>query len=134
MAQGPVRHDKLVVTQKFLAPHPSLVTGLLKGQIEANNYIHSNPSGAEAAANKELTTLLGNGLDPSVLSASFKAITFTNDPIASSLATDAQHAVSVGLLTPVNDLPSLYDLGPLNNQLKAAGQRSEERRVGKECR
>jgi len=112
----------LVVTQKFLAAHPSLVTGLLKGQIEANNYIHSNPSGAGAAANKELTTLLGNGLDPSVLSASFKAITFTNDPIASSLATDAQHAVSVGLLTPVQNISALYDLGPLKALLKAGGQ------------
>jgi sulfonate transport system substrate-binding protein len=112
----------LVVTQKFIAAHPSAVNGLLKGQIQANNYIHSDVSGAEAAANKELTSLLGKGLDPSVLSAAFKQITFTNDPIASSLAADAQHAVSVGLLTPVSDISALYDLGPLNAQLKAAGQ------------
>jgi NitT/TauT family transport system substrate-binding protein len=113
----------LVVTQSFLAAHSSVVTGLLKGQIEANNYIHRDPSGAEAAANKELTTLLGKGLKPSVLAASFKAITFTNDPIALSLATDAQHAVSVGLLSPVKNISALYDLGPLNALLKAAGQR-----------
>jgi len=112
----------LVVTQKFMSAHPSAVNGLLKGQIQANNYIHSNPSGAQAAANKELTSLLGKGLDPSVLSASFKEITFTNNPIASSLATDAQHAVSVGLLTPVKNISALYQLGPLNAQLKAAGQ------------
>src|SRR6266568_3503059 len=112
----------LVVTQKFLAAHSSIVTGLLKGQIQANGYIHASPSGAEAAANKELTSLLGKGLDPSVLSAAFKEITFTNDPIASSLAADAQHAVSVGLLTPVRKISALYDLGPLNAQLKAAGQ------------
>jgi len=112
----------LVVTQKFLAAHPSAVNGLLKGQIQANNYIHSNPSGAQAAANKELASLLGKGLDPSILSAAFKEITFTNDPIASSLAADAQHAVSVGLLTPINNISALYDLGPLNAQLKAAGQ------------
>jgi NitT/TauT family transport system substrate-binding protein len=112
----------LVVTDAFLSAHRSVVNRLLKGQIRANNYIQSNLSGAEAAANAELTKLLGKGLDPSVLSASFKAITFTNDPIESSLATDAQHAVSVGLLSPVENLPSLYDLGPLNAQLKAAGQ------------
>jgi NitT/TauT family transport system substrate-binding protein len=110
----------LVVTDKFLAAHPSVVNGLLKGQIAANDYIHSNLTGAEAAANSELTKLLGKGLDPSVLTASFKAITFTDDPIASSLATDAQHAVSVGLLSPVKGLSSLYDLGPLNALLKAA--------------
>ena len=112
----------LVVTQKFLADHASAVNGLLKGQIQANNYIHSNPSGAEAAANKELASLLGKGLDPSVLSAAFKQITFTNDPIASSLQLDAQHAVAVGLLTPVKNISALYDLGPLNAQLEAAGQ------------
>ena len=57
----------LVVTQKFLAANPSVVSGLLKGQIQANSYIHSNPSGAEAAANKELTSLLGKGLDPGIV-------------------------------------------------------------------
>ncbi len=112
----------LVVTQKFLAAHPSAVTGLLKGQIEANNYIHSDPAGAMAAANTELTKQLGKGLPSSVLKASFQQVTFTNDPIASSLATDAQHAVSVGLLSPVKNISSLYDLGPLNALLKADGQ------------
>ena len=112
----------LVVTQQFLAAHPSVVTGLLKGQIQANGFIHANMPGAEAAANNELTSLLGKGLDPSVVSAAFKQITFTNDPIASSLAADAQHAVDVGLLDPVHNISALYDLGPLNTLLKASGQ------------
>jgi NitT/TauT family transport system substrate-binding protein len=112
----------LVVTQKFLKAHPSAVTGLLKGQIEANNYIHSDPSGAEAAANAELISALGKGLKPAVLAAAFQQITFTDDPIASSLIADAQHAVSVGLLSPVKNITALYDLGPLNALLKADGQ------------
>jgi NitT/TauT family transport system substrate-binding protein len=111
----------LVVSQAFLAAHAAVVSNLLKGQIEANNYIHSNTSGAEASANAELTTLLGKGLKSAPLAASFKQITFTNDPIASSLATDAKHAVAVGLLQPVN-LNGIYDLGPLNALLKADGQ------------
>jgi NitT/TauT family transport system substrate-binding protein len=112
----------LVVTQKFLAAHPPVVRSLLKGQIQANDYIHASLPGAEAAANKELTRLTGKGLDRSVLSAAFKQITFTNDPIASSLAADAQHAVAVGLLSPVRNISALYDLGPLNTLLKASGQ------------
>src|SRR6202161_320653 len=111
----------LVVSQAFLAAHAAVVSNLLKGQIEANNYIHSNLSAAEASANAELTTLLGKGLKSAPLAASFKDITFTNDPIASSLATDAKHAVAVGLLKPVN-LNGIYDLGPLNALLKADGQ------------
>jgi sulfonate transport system substrate-binding protein len=112
----------LVVTQKFLAAHPGVVSNLLKGQIQANDYIHSDMAGAEQAANAELTKLLGKGLDPSIVSAAFQQITFTDDPIASSLATDAQHAVAVGLLSPVKDISGLYDLGPLNALLKADGQ------------
>jgi len=111
----------LVVTQSFLKAHPSVVNGLLKGQIQTNSYINSNPTGAAQAANAELTELLGKGLSSDVLTQSLKYITFTNDPIASSLATDAQHAVAVGLLKPVN-LSGIYDLGPLNKLLQADGQ------------
>src|SRR5215831_10369403 len=111
----------LVVTQSFLKAHPGVVNGLLKGQIQANSYINSSPTAAAQAANGELTELLGKGLPSNVLTQSLKYITFTNDPIASSLTADAQHAVSVGLLKPVN-LSGIYDLGPLNKLLQADGQ------------
>jgi NitT/TauT family transport system substrate-binding protein len=111
----------LVVSQAFLADHASVVSNLLKGQIQANDYIKNDLSAAQTSANAELTTLLGKGLKSSALTESFKEITFTNDPIASSLATDAKHAVAVGLLKPVN-LNGIYDLGPLNALLKADGE------------
>jgi len=112
---------ELVVTQSFLKAHASVVSNLLKGQVESVKYINANTSAAETSANAELTTLLGKGLKSSALAASFKEITFTNDPIASSLATDAKHAVAVGLLQPVN-LNGIYDLSPLNAVLKANGE------------
>jgi len=112
----------LVVTQSFLAAHPAAVSGLLQGQIDANNFIHQHPAAAQAAANAELTSVLGKGLKPSVLAASFQQITFTNNPVASSLSADAQHAVDVGLLSPVKNLSALYDLGPLNQLLAKAGE------------
>jgi NitT/TauT family transport system substrate-binding protein len=111
----------LVVTQSFLAAHPSTVAALLKGQVQANDYIKSNPTGAEAAANAELTALEGKGIKSSILPAAFSEITFTNDPDAASLAQDAKEAESLGLLSTVN-LNGIYDLGPLNQQLKAAGE------------
>jgi NitT/TauT family transport system substrate-binding protein len=111
----------LVVTQSFLKAHASVVSNLLKGQVESVKYINANTSAAETSANAELTTLLGKGLKSSALAASFKEITFTNDPIASSLATDAKHAEAVGLLQPVS-LNGIYDLGPLNTVLKANGE------------
>src|SRR5450432_981351 len=88
----------LVATQKFISANPSVINGLLKGQIEANDFINKNKPAAEAAANAELTTLTSKSLKTPFLDASFAHITFTNDPIASSLITDASHAVSIGLL------------------------------------
>ncbi|HEY7147677.1 MAG TPA: ABC transporter substrate-binding protein [Streptosporangiaceae bacterium] len=113
----------LVATQSFIAAHPSVVSGLLKAQIEANDFIKDHNSAAQQAANTELAQVnSGKNLKPSVLAASFAQITFSNDPVASALAADVQHAVAVGLLKPVSNLPGIYDLGPLNKLLKAAGQ------------
>ena len=112
----------LVVTQSFLAAHPAAVSDLLKGQIEANSFIAGDKAAAEAAANAELASLTGKQLKTAVLDAAFAEITFSNDPIESSLITDASHAVAVGLLKPVSNLGAIHDLGPLNKLLAAAGQ------------
>jgi NitT/TauT family transport system substrate-binding protein len=112
----------LVVTQTFLAAHPTVVTDLLKAQIQANSFIASNKAAAEAAANAELASLTGKGLKTPVLDAAFAQVTFTNDPIESSLVADANHAIAVGLLKPVSNLSAIYDLGPLNGLLAASGQ------------
>jgi NitT/TauT family transport system substrate-binding protein len=116
----------LVVTQKFLAANPTVVSDLVKGSIQANAFINnaSTKAQAEAAANAQLTSLTGKGLKPAILAQAFQEVTFTNDPIESSLTTDAQHAVAVGLLKPVSNLSSVYDLAPLNKLLTADGQQA----------
>jgi NitT/TauT family transport system substrate-binding protein len=114
----------LVVTQTFLKANPTAVSDLLKGSVEANAFINnaSTKSAAETAANAELASLTGKSLKPNILAAAFQQVTFTNDPIESSLAADAQHAVAVGLLKPVSNLSGVYDLAPLNKVLTADGQ------------
>ncbi|MBV9380688.1 MAG: ABC transporter substrate-binding protein [Streptosporangiaceae bacterium] len=111
----------LVVTQSFLSAHPAVVADLLKAQIQANDFIKSNPAGAQTAANDELASYTGKPLKASIVAASFKEIKFTDDPDASSLTADAQQAVSLGLLKPVT-LTGIFDLGPLNKALAAAGE------------
>jgi NitT/TauT family transport system substrate-binding protein len=111
----------LVVTQSFLIAHPAVVADLIKAQIQANDFIKTNPSAAQADANAELAAYTGKPLKASLVAASFKEITFTNDPNASSLTADASQAVSLGLLKPVN-LSGIFDLGPLNQALTAAGE------------
>src|SRR5580658_534607 len=111
----------LVVTQSFLSAHPAVVADLIKAQIEANQFINSNPAAAQADANAELAAYTGKALKSSVVAAAFKEITFTNDPDESSLTSDASQAVSLGLLKAVN-LSGIFDLGPLNTALAAAGE------------
>ena len=111
----------LVVTQSFLSAHPAIVADLIKAQIQANSFIKSDPTAAEADANAELATYTGKPLKSSLVAAAFKEITFTNDPGESSLTSDASQAVSLGLLKPVS-LSGIFDLGPLNQALAAAGQ------------
>ncbi|WP_214411485.1 ABC transporter substrate-binding protein [Sphaerisporangium fuscum] len=113
----------LIVRQQFLKEHPDLVKKLIEGHVEANGYIASDPAGAKEAINSELQDLTGKPLKPEVLDSAFKNITFTNDPIASSLLTSADHAQKVGLLDPV-DLNGIYDLKILNEVLSAKGQQA----------
>src|SRR6478752_2221474 len=111
----------LIVTKSFLSAHPAVVSDLLKAQVQANDFIKSNPTQAQTDANAELATYTGKSLKPDLVAASFKEITFTNDPDAASLKTDADQAVSLGLLKPVN-LDGIYALDPLNKVLAEAGE------------
>jgi NitT/TauT family transport system substrate-binding protein len=111
----------LIVSQTFLDKYPATVKKLLQGHVESVKYIANSPADAQAAANAQIAALSGKPLKDTILAAAFKNMTFTNDPIASSLYTSAKHAEDVGLLKPV-DLKGIYDLGPLNELLKADGQ------------
>jgi NitT/TauT family transport system substrate-binding protein len=111
----------LIVSQTFLKKYPATVKKLLQGHLKALDYIKTDNAGAQTAANAQLAALSGKPLKDAIIASAFKNMTFTADPIASSLYTSAQHAQDVGLLKPV-DLKGIYDLGPLNELLKAAGQ------------
>src|SRR5580698_6099421 len=111
----------LVVTQTFLSAHPAVVADLLKAQIQANDFIKNNPSAAQQDANAELAEYTGKALKASIVAAAWKEITFTDDPDASSLTSDASEAQALGLLKPVS-LTGIFDLTPLNTALAAAGE------------
>ena len=111
----------LVVAQSFLSAHPAVVADLIKAQVQANDFIKSSPAAAQADANAELASYTGKALSASIVAAAFKEITFTDDPDAASLTSDASQAVTLGLLKPVN-LSGIFDLTPLNQALSAAGE------------
>ncbi len=110
----------LVVTTSFLSAHPSVVTGLLKGQLATTAFLNASPAQAQTDANTELATLTGKALKAPELAAAWSDMTFTNDPIASSILTDLQHAKTAGF--PTTSISGIFDLGPINQVLSAEGK------------
>jgi NitT/TauT family transport system substrate-binding protein len=120
--QGKFATTELIVTTSYLSKHADAVKALLKGELDSIDYIASDPSGAQQVVNSELNRLTGKALPADVIAASFKDITVTADPAATTLQTDADHAFAAGTLTKKADLHGLVDVTLLNQLLTAAGK------------
>ncbi|MFC9131517.1 ABC transporter substrate-binding protein [Streptomyces sp. NPDC057099] len=111
----------IIVRQQFLKEHPDVVEAVLRGSVKTNEWINANPEKAKASANEALAKLSGKALPADVIDPAWKSITFLDDPLASTLDTEAEHAVKAGLLEKP-DLKDIYDLAPLNKVLKSEGK------------
>lgn len=121
----------VIVRQEFLEKHPDVVEAVLRGSVKTNAWINAKPDEAKASANAALEKLLGAPLPADVLDPAWKSITFLDDPLASTLNAQAEHAVSAGLLEKP-DLTGIYDLTLLNQVLKAEGRKeSDDAGLGK---
>lgn len=111
----------LIVATSFLEAHPDVVKQLLVGDVAANDYVNANPTEAQQIVAAALSDLTGSELPAGTLAAAWTNLEFTVDPIASSLAMSANHAIDLGLLDPV-DLTGIYDLTLLNEVLADEGK------------
>ncbi|GGW47673.1 lipoprotein [Streptomyces lucensis JCM 4490] len=112
----------IIVSQKFLKEHPDVVEAVLRGSVRTNAWINANPDKAKASANAALKDLSGKALPADVIDPAWKSVTFLDDPLASTLGTEARHAVTAGLLEKP-DLKGIYDLTLLDKVLKAEGEK-----------
>jgi NitT/TauT family transport system substrate-binding protein len=110
----------LVVATTFLEKHRDVVTQLLQAHVEATDWILANPAEAKSMVNTALERLTTKKLSDAVIDRAFTELTVTYDPIASSLADSAAHAVAAGLLK-APDLKGIYDLRLLNEVLTDDG-------------
>ncbi|MGW6296746.1 ABC transporter substrate-binding protein, partial [Streptomyces sp. NPDC055058] len=111
----------IIVSQKFLEEHPDVVEAVLRGSVRTNEWINAHPEKARASANAALEKLSGKALPAEVIEPAWQSITFLDDPLASTLDTQAGYAVKAGLLKEPR-LKGIYDLGPLNKVLGADGK------------
>jgi NitT/TauT family transport system substrate-binding protein len=111
----------LVVRTEYLKEHPANVRALISGLLDSIDEANGNTEAAQEAANAGIEAVTTKRLDPEVIAGAWKNLTFTPDPVASSLEKSKDDAVDVGLLDDV-DLDGIYDLSILNELLTERGE------------
>jgi len=112
----------LMVATTFLDAHPDVVQRILLATIQAVDFVDANPAEAQRIANAEIQRWTSKALGETLLAGAWGNLTFTVDPIASSLQKSASDAQALGLLDDPGDLAGLYDLAPLNALLRSQGR------------
>lgn len=109
----------VIVSTPFLEKHPDLVKAWLDAHVEITEWANQNPDQAKTLVNAEIARLTGKALPAEVIDGAWSRLRLTNDPIAQSLFTSADHAFAAGFLKEQPDLQGIYDLGLLNEVLQA---------------
>src|SRR6202140_103292 len=116
--QGKFVTTDLIVRTDFLQAHPKRIQALLEGLHQSIAFLNSNPGDGQSLTNEALAEITSKKLASGVVSAAWPHMTFTLDPLGSTLKVSADHPHSRGLLANVQ-LKGLYDLAPLNAVLAA---------------
>jgi NitT/TauT family transport system substrate-binding protein len=111
----------LVIRTEFLEQNPETVRELVRGLVEANDFMNSSSDEAKAVAGAAIARITGRSLPQEVVDRAWQNLTFTVDPIASSLERSAEDATGLGFLEKV-DLKGIYELDYLNEILEKAGK------------
>jgi NitT/TauT family transport system substrate-binding protein len=115
---------QLIVTSGFVKDNPSVVQKLVNAQVEANDFIETNPFDAQEDVSNNIARITGKPIPGELVISSFKNIEFTNDPIASSLVKNNKDAKAISGLTAADSLKGIYELEFLNKALTAAEEQT----------
>jgi NitT/TauT family transport system substrate-binding protein len=108
----------LVVNTAYMDAHPSVVSDLVKANLEAVRFMKESLDEAKATAQAQLIEAGAPSLDQAVVDAAWEKLEFTWDPIPSSLEKDAADAYRLGYLeSEPTGITDIYRLGPLNTAL-----------------
>ncbi|WP_131768297.1 ABC transporter substrate-binding protein [Candidatus Protofrankia californiensis] len=113
----------LLVRTDYLKSNPEIVKRLVEANVASIEALNADPVKGQQVTNQGLAKLSGKPLADAVINPAWKRLTFTADPIASSLVASADHATELGLLAKV-DLNGIFDLTAVNAALTASGKPS----------
>jgi len=111
----------LIVATEYLEEHPANVRALVEGLLEAIDVANGDAAEAQTITNDGIEADTTNRLADEIIAGAWENLSFTPDPIASSLEESKDDAVEVELLDDV-DLGGIYDLAILNQLLAERGE------------
>jgi NitT/TauT family transport system substrate-binding protein len=113
---------ELVVSTSFLTAHPDVVERIVGAHVNETLWINAHLAQASTLMNDTIATQTGLGISPSAMSGSLATLSFTYDPLETSVQQQALNAYQLGFLgkTPPN-LNGLFDLTILNQALNQLG-------------
>jgi NitT/TauT family transport system substrate-binding protein len=111
----------LLVRTDYLEEHPANVKALISGLLDAIDEANDDAATAEATTNDGIEKITTKRLADDIIAGAWGNLTFTADPVATSLEKSKDDAVAVGLLDDV-DLDGIYDLSILNDLLAERGE------------
>jgi NitT/TauT family transport system substrate-binding protein len=112
----------LAVRTEFLKEQPATVKALLAGDLDATELVARDPARAQRDVADLIAKISGKPLKEGVVTAAWKQLEFTVDPVRSSLLLGAQHAHEIGVLKEQPRLDKLVDLTLLNQLLTERGK------------
>jgi len=112
---------QLVVSTAFADDHPDIVEQLVQGLTESIDAMAADPVAARSSVADGIERVTSKRLPDQLIESAWSRLTFTVDPIATSLQSTAEHARALDLPT-TTDLHGIYRLGPLNRVLQARGR------------
>jgi NitT/TauT family transport system substrate-binding protein len=118
--KGQFLTTNIIAGSSFLKKYPGTVNALLSAHIDAINFIKNNEDPAKEDAQLQIEKWTGKRLANNVITRAWSNLTFTWEPLSSSLSKSADDAVDAGLLTGISSrgLNGIYDLSLLNKILK----------------
>jgi NitT/TauT family transport system substrate-binding protein len=114
---------ELVVSTSFLNAHPDVVEKIIAADVNDTLWIDNNPTIAYPLINNEIANLTSTTpTNSTIFNNATQYLTFTYDPLESSVTQQAQNAYELGFLgTSAPNLTGLYDLTLLNEVLQQRG-------------
>jgi NitT/TauT family transport system substrate-binding protein len=113
----------VVVSQSFLDDHPDVVEAVLRGALRTNKWLTDSPEEGKAGVNRAIEAATGRPLPQDVLDSAWQNVRLTADPLAATLAEEAERADRLGLLGGrATALRGIFDLRVLNRVRAERGE------------